>query len=80
LYHTDVLIPAAVTVDGSPLDRVRDDAEQWRHLILDYITDETFEHGHINHGLFRGEPIEECGIYHNPWPARVAYNDELFAY
>ncbi len=82
VYHTDVLVPTNVTTD----DRIVHDsyaeaeAEVWKYLILDYITTEEFPVEHVNHALFHGQLIEECGKYHNPWPARVAHNRELFEY
>lgn len=82
VYHTDVLVPTDVTQNP---DRVQDtyesvNAEVWPYLILDYITTERFAPDNVNYGLFHGHPIEDCDIYHNPWPARVAYNNELFEY
>lgn len=82
VYHTDVLVPTAVTSDERLVKESYEevDAEVWGHLILDYITTETYPSGHVNYGLFHGHPIEDCAKYHNPWPARVAHNDELFKY
>ena len=82
VYHTDVLVPTAVTTDDRTVHRSYQevDAEVWEYLILDYITTQEFPVDHVNHGLFYGQPIEDCGKYHNPWPARVAHNQELFEY
>jgi hypothetical protein len=82
VYHTDVLVPTAVTTDERLVHHSYGevDAEVWQYLILDYITDKEFPADHVNYGLFHGHPIEDCGKYHNPWPARVAYNRELFEY
>ncbi|MET0235141.1 MAG: hypothetical protein ABW224_10920 [Kibdelosporangium sp.] len=82
VYHTDVLCPTAVTTDDRLVkeDFSEINAEVWPYLILDYITTEEFPEDHVNHGLFHGHPIEDCGKYHNPWPPRVAHNKELFEY
>lgn len=82
VYHTDVLVPTAVTTDDRLVDEsyTEVDAEVWQYLILNYITSEKFPEDHVNHGLFHGQPIEDCGKYHNPWLARVAHNRELFEY
>lgn len=82
VYHTDVLVPTAVTEDDRPVRESYDevDAEVWPYLILNYITTEEFPEGHVNHGLFHGHEVEECAKYHNPWPPRVAHNRELFEY
>ncbi|WNI16821.1 hypothetical protein [Actinacidiphila sp. ITFR-21] len=79
-YHTDVLVPTDVTVDGRLSDGPGPDTETWPYLILDYITSEAFAADHVNYGLFHGHPIEDCDKYHNPWPSRVARNEELFEY
>lgn len=79
-YHTDVLVPTDVTLDGRLSDGPDTDTEIWRHLILDYITAERFPVDHVNYGLFNGHPIDDCDKYHNPWPSRVARNEELFQY
>jgi hypothetical protein len=82
VYHTDVLVPTAVTSDDRIVQHSYNevDAEVWPYLILDYITTAEFPDGHVNHGLFHGHPIEECAKYYNPWPPRVAHNEELFEY
>jgi hypothetical protein len=80
LYHTDVLVATSVMSDERHVQAPFDGEEVWPHLILDYITDEEFPADHVNYGLFHGHPIEDCGKYHNPWPARVAHNAELFVY
>jgi hypothetical protein len=82
VYHTDVLVPTAVTTDDRLIDNsyAEVDAEVWKYLILDYITADNFPADHVNYGLFHGHPIEDCGKYHNPWPPRVAHNEELFQY
>jgi len=80
LYHTDVLVATDVMSDPRPAREPFTGHEVWPHLILDYITDEQFPADHVNYGLFHGHPIEDCGKYHNPWPARVAHNAELFEY
>ena len=80
LYDTDVLVPSGVMTDpGSLADRA-EPAEVWPYLIIDYITEADFGADHVNSGLFHGHPIEDCGLYHNPWQARVAHNTELFDY
>jgi hypothetical protein len=82
VYHTDVLVPTAVTTDDRLVENsyAEVDAEVWKYLILDYITTGEFPADHVNYGLFHGHPIEDCGKYHNPWPPRVAHNEELFQY
>ena len=82
VYHTDVLVPTAVTTDARLINNsyAEVDAEVWKYLILDYITASEFPADHVNYGLFHGHPVEDCGKYHNPWPPRVAYNRELFEY
>ena len=82
VYHTDVLVPTAVTTDGRQVNEsyAEVDAEVWEYLILDYITTDVFPTDHVNHGLFHGQEIEDCAKYHNPWPPRVAHNAELFLY
>jgi hypothetical protein len=81
-YHTDVLVPTRVTTDGSAVkgDYEEPSTEIWSYLILDYITTAEFPADHVNYGLFHGHPVEDCARYHNPWPARVAHNEELFQY
>jgi hypothetical protein len=78
-YHTDVLVPTDVTVDDT-IDPDRGKAEEWRWLILDYITAEKAPADHVNHALFHGQPIAPEAIYHNPWPPRRAYNRPLAGY
>jgi hypothetical protein len=79
-YHTDVLVPAGVTADPSRVDGAYADHEVWAYLMLDYITAEEFPRSHVNHGLFHGEPVDDCNRYHNPWPARAARNAADFEY
>lgn len=79
-YHTDVLVPTDVTVDGRTSDGPGPDTETWPYLILDYITAESFTADHVNYGLFHGHPIDDVDKYHNPWSSRVARNEESFEY
>ncbi|WP_062236776.1 hypothetical protein [Aureimonas sp. N4] len=79
LYHTDVLIPTDVTLDGE-VDPELSGAEQWKHLILDYITEERFPTTHVNYALFHGHPIPPEAMFHNPWPPRRASNSPLAEY
>lgn len=74
-YHTDVLVPAAVTRERA-LDST-EKLEVWPHLILDYISSESFQATHVNYGLFHGHPISEEAKYFNPWTPRRAYNEPL---
>lgn len=76
-YHTDVLVPASVTRNGE-LDST-ENLEVWSRLILDYISSERFQSGHVNYGLFHGHPISEEAKYFNPWTPRRAFNEELLA-
>ncbi|SCG40325.1 hypothetical protein GA0070614_0738 [Micromonospora coxensis] len=82
LYHTDVLVPTAVTVDGTRVGGPYESSgvEVWPNLLLDYITDERFPADHENYGQFQGHPVDDCNRYHNPWQAREAWNDEQFRY
>lgn len=80
LYHTDVLVATDVMSDGRHVQSPFGGEEVWAHLILDYISAERFPADHVNYGLFHGHPVDDCGKYHNPWPARRARNEELFAY
>jgi hypothetical protein len=79
-YHTDVLVPTDVTADPTLVDGAYRDHEVWAHLLIDYITAEEFPRSHVNHGLFHGEPVDDCNRYHNPWTARKARNDPGFEY
>lgn len=82
MYHTDVLVPTAVTTDDRLVEKSYSevDAEVWEHLVLDYFLTEEFPVGHINYGMFHGRPVDDCAKYHNPWPPLVAHNDESFKY
>jgi hypothetical protein len=79
LYHTDVLVPTDVTVNGT-IDPDWSKAEVWRWLILDYITPHPYSMDHVNYALFHGHPIAPESIYHNPWPPRRAHNQPLAGY
>jgi len=79
LYHTDVLVPTDVSVNGA-IDPDYAQAETWPWLIIDYMTPKEYPADHVNHGLFHGQPIAEEAIYHNPWPPRRAINQPLADY
>jgi hypothetical protein len=79
MYHSDVLVPAAVTRDPS-LDPLAERAEIWPWLIIDYINTSSYPATHVNYALFRGHPIPEEAKYFNPWPPRLAENHPLRAY
>ncbi|MFC3163524.1 hypothetical protein [Ciceribacter thiooxidans] len=79
LYHTDVLVPTEVTLDGT-IDPEIPACEHWRHLILDYISEAECAPGHVNYALFHGHPIPEEAMFHNPWPPRRAVNAPLADY
>ncbi|MGJ3264273.1 MAG: hypothetical protein ACFE0R_13655 [Salinarimonas sp.] len=77
LYHTDVLVPTEVTVDGT-IDPDFGACEHWRHLVLGYISEATVAEGHLNYALIHGHPIAEEEIFHNPWAPRRAVNAPSF--
>lgn len=79
-YHTDVLVPTEVTVDGRRLEDSYGDAEVWSNLMLDYFTPEVFPPGHVNYGMFHGHPVDDNSKYHNPWGSLRAHNSEDFVY
>lgn len=79
LYHTDVLVPSDVTVNGA-IDPDYSKADVWQWLIIDYMTSKEFSADHVNHALFHGHPIAPEAIYHNPWPPRRAINQPLANY
>ncbi|ABE37779.1 hypothetical protein [Rhodopseudomonas pseudopalustris] len=76
LYHTDVLVPTDVTIDGT-IDPDIDASEHWNHLIIDYISEQERTPDHINYALFHGHPIPDEALYHNPWSPRRAVNSPL---
>ncbi len=78
-YHTDVLLPSAVTQD-SRIDPDRSTAEIWPWLMIDYNTDKKVPATHLNYALFHPHPILPEALYHNPWPPRIAFNSPLFEY
>ena len=73
LYHTDVLVPTDVTIDGT-IDPDISACEHWSHLIIDYISEQEHAQDHINYALFHGHPIPDEALYHNPWSPRRAVN------
>jgi hypothetical protein len=79
-YHTDVLVPTEVTLDGRLVDGRGPDTEVWPYLLLDYISAAEFTSESFNYALFHGHPVEDCDKYHNPWGARVAHNKSSFQY
>lgn len=79
LYHTDVLVPTDVTVDGT-IDPDLAACEHWKWLILDYINTKEYPPDHVNYALFHGHPIAEEAKYFNPWPPRRAHNAPLANY
>ena len=79
LYHTDVLLPAQVTV-RSEIDPDTEKAEVWPWLVIDYISETEISPDHLNYALFHPHPIPEEACYHNPWPPRRAHNSPLFDY
>jgi hypothetical protein len=73
LYHTDVLVPTNVTVDGT-IDPDHGKAEVWPNLAIDYISTQEYPEHHMYYGLFHGRRIAEEAMFHNPWPPRRAVN------
>lgn len=78
LYHTDVLIPTAVTLDDRLITEIDGNAmEVWRWNVLFYVTLHEFETGHPYYGEFVGHPIPEEAKYHNPFAPRLAVNGSM---
>jgi len=77
-YHTDVLVPAAVT-EASILELPGFSPEVWDKLSLDYIAQLTAEAQGAD-GWFSPENINEEAIFHNPWPPLKAVNSPEFEY
>lgn len=65
VYHTDVLIPSAAT-----LERNSHNSEIWDNLRFDYISTRIVPFGHPNYALYRGHPVEDRQLFDNPWPPR----------
>ena len=78
-YHTDVLVPTAVTLDGR-LDQGREEVEIWPDLRIDYFHVEKIDGAEHDHGVFDPHPIRPEAIYHNPWPPLRAINSPLADY
>ncbi|MNV49115.1 hypothetical protein D3C71_1410580 [compost metagenome] len=78
-YHTDVLLPTEVTINGVQ-DPIFSEHEVWSWLVIDYISEAEMPVDHVNYGLFNPHPILPEAKYHNPWPPRVARNAPLFEY
>ena len=76
LYHTDVLVPTEVTIDGQR-DVDTSTSEHWKHLVLSYISHEVLSEDHVNYALFHPHPINSEAMYHNPWPPRRVFNSPL---
>lgn len=79
LYHTDVLLPSAVTCDARR-DLAHDQVEQWNHLRIDYFRTEPVDASREDYGMFDGHPIRPEAVYHNPWPPVHAVNSPLADY
>jgi len=67
LYHSDVLIPSAVTLDAR-VDLGRHGVEVWSDLRIDYFHVGRLDSSQHDHGMFDGHPIRAEALYHNPWP------------
>ncbi|HEV2992329.1 MAG TPA: hypothetical protein VG759_28105 [Candidatus Angelobacter sp.] len=83
LYHTDVLVPTAVTIDGQRINHLNGDysnCEVWSHLRIDYLVETRFDEKSQNYALFHGHPIPEVAKYHNPWPPARPVNAPGKAY
>lgn len=83
LYHTDVLVPTSVTVDGSTIDNLKgkyDSLEVWSQLRIDYLVETYFGPESQNYALFHGHPTTEAAKYHNPWPPARPINAPGLAY
>jgi hypothetical protein len=83
LYHTDVLVPTSVTVDGNTIDHLNgkyDKLEIWSQLRIDYLVETYFGPDSQNYALFHGHPITEAAKYHNPWPPARPINVPGLAY
>lgn len=78
-YHTDVLLPTDVTINGET-DPDFKKHEIWPWLVIDYISESEMSSDHINYGLFHPHPILPEAKYHNPWAPRIAHNSPLFEY
>ena len=62
-YHTDVLVPFAVTSCEVSRQRPR----IWTQLSLDYIDAAIVGSGHLDFGLFHGLRVSKDALYYNPW-------------
>lgn len=73
LYHTDVLVPSAVTRDAR-LDVARAEAPVWSRLDINYFATEVVPAHDPNYAFVHGHPIPEHRRYDNPWQAQTALN------
>ena len=77
-YHTDVLIPDAltrtVTLVGDPL------IEAWKWLTIEYFTSTQYALGSIDFGMFHGYPVDHEAIYFNPFPPIKGVNSPTLIY
>jgi FPC/CPF motif-containing protein YcgG len=72
-YHTDVLVPKAVTLDSRPISKVTY-PEVWPSLSLEYMTKRDLPRSHPDYGQFQGLQINEEDRYYNPWLPVPAVN------
>jgi hypothetical protein len=78
MYHTDVLIPTAVTVDDTIITAIDEKSmEIWRWNVLFYVSLHEFEAGHPYYGEFIGHQISEEARYYNPFAPRLAVNGPM---
>lgn len=70
LYHTDVLLPSSVMLDGRR-DLPRQSGEVWRSLDFEYISAHAYDEEHENHGFVQGKPVAADALHHHIWAPRT---------
>jgi hypothetical protein len=79
MYHTDVLIPSKVMLDGV-LDRPRGELQVWPKLDFEYLTAEKPAIDHENFGFVHGTSVTDEAKYQHqwtPWRAPDSIAEEL---
>jgi hypothetical protein len=69
-YHTDVLLPSSVMLDGRQSDP-RVATEVWSRLDFEYISAREHTEGHENHGFVHGQPVEPDMQFRHSWAPRL---------
>jgi hypothetical protein len=80
VYQIDVLIQSDVLGETDPRPQAHRPEDVWPQLHLEYISTRMTTPDEPDHGWFNGVPIDECALYHNPWPPYRAQNSADFDY